>query len=143
MKRALLAALVGAGISVAASVPVSAHHSSAMYDKDTEVELAGTVKELQYTNPHSWLIVEVVGKDGKTVAWGFETEGPSTLLRAGIKTSSLKPGEKVVVKGNPLKDGRPAALLVSVTKADGSVLSTKAPLRRGPGGTPIDAPATP
>jgi hypothetical protein len=52
----------------------------------------------------------------------------------------LKPGEKVTVKGHPLKDGRPAALLVSVTKADGSVLSTDAALRRGPGGKPIDTP---
>ena len=53
---------------------------------------------------------------------------------------SLKPGEKIGVKGHPLKDGRPAALLVSVTKADGSVLSTTAALRKGPGGKPIEAP---
>jgi hypothetical protein len=140
VKRALWAAFVSAVISVIAAMPVSAHHSSAMYDKDKEVEMAGTVKELQYTNPHSWLIIEVVDKDGKTVDWGFETEGPSSLLRAGIKISSLKPGEKVVVKGNPLRDGRPAALLVSVAKADGSVLSPNAALRRAPGGKPIDTP---
>ena len=140
MKKAVLAAFLGVGVSIVGSVPVSAHHSSAAYDRDREVELAGTIKEFQYTNPHSWLIVEVVDKTGKTVDWGFEAEGPSTLLRAGIKISSLKPGEKIGVKGHPLKDGRPAALLVSVTKADGSVLSTTAALRRGPGGKPVDAP---
>ena len=143
MKNAVLAAFVGAGMLVMATVPVSAHHSSAGYDRDHDVELAGTIKEFQYTNPHSWLIVAVVGKGGETVDWGFEAEGPSTLLRAGIKISLLKPGEKVVVKGHPLKDGRPAAGLVSVAKADGSVFSPDAARRRGPGGKPIDAPATP
>ena len=143
MKQAILAAFVGASLSVMATVPVSAHHSSSMYDRDSTVELAGTIKQFQYTNPHSWLIVTVVGKDGTTVDWGFEAEGPSSLLRAGIKISLLKPGEKVVVKGHPMRDGRPAAGLVSVAKADGSVLSPDAARRRGPGGSPIDAPATP
>jgi Family of unknown function (DUF6152) len=143
MKNAVLAAFVGVGILVMGTRPLSAHHSSAMYDRDIDVELAGTIKEFQYTNPHSWLRVAAVDKDGKTVDWGFETEGPSSLLRAGIKISLLKPGERVVVKGHPLKDGRPAALLVSVTKPDGSVLSPDAALRRGPGGKPIETPATP
>ena len=69
-------------------------------------------------------------QDGPDGDWGFEAEGPSTLLRAGIKVSLLKPGEQVTVKGHPLRDGRPAALLVSVTKADGSVLGSD--LQRSP-----------
>ena len=143
MKKALLAVFLGAGISVSWNVQVSAHHSAAAYDRDADVEVSGTIKEFQYTNPHSWLFVEATDKAGKTVVWGFEAEGPSTLLRAGIKVSSLKSGEKVIVKGHPLKDGRAAALLVAVTKADGSVLSTTVALRRGPGGNPIDAPVAP
>ena len=142
MKKAVLAAFLGVGLSVMGSASASAHHSAAAYDRDREIELAGTIKEFQYTNPHSWLIVEVVDKTGKPVDWGFEAEGPSTLLRAGIKISSLKPGEKIAAKGHPLKDGRPAATLVSVTKADGSVLSTNAALRRGPGGKPLEEPST-
>src|SRR5882672_8952364 len=142
VKNAVLAAFLGASMSVMGSVPLLAHHSGAAYDRDSDVDVAGTIKEFQYTNPHSWLLVEVVDKTGKTVDWGFEAEGPSTLPRAGIKISALKPGEKVNVKGQPLKDGRPAAILVSVTKADGSVLSTNAALRRGPGGKPVDAPST-
>ena len=138
--KTVLAALLSAGIAGIASVDLAAHHSAIAYDRDADVELTGTVREFQYTNPHSWLYVQVVDKAGQTVDWGFEAEGPSTLLRAGIKVSLLKPGEKVTVKGHPLKDGRPAALLVSVTKTDGSVLSTDAALRRGPGGKPIDAP---
>jgi hypothetical protein len=134
------ATLLGAGMLVIGTVPTSAHHSAAAYDRNADIELTGTVREFQYTNPHSWLFVQVVDKTGQAVDWGFEAEGPSTLLRAGIKVSLLKPGEKVTVKGHPLKDGRPAAILVSVTKADGSVLSSDAALRRGPGGKPVDTP---
>ena len=139
MKNAF-ATLLGAGALVIGTAPVSAHHSAAAYDRDANVDLTGTIREFQYTNPHSWLFVQVVDKTGQTVDWGFEAEGPSTLLRAGIKVSMLKAGEKVTVKGHPLKDGRPAAILVSVTKADGSVLSSDPALRRAPGGKPIEAP---
>lgn len=142
MKR-VLAALMGAGMSVIGTVHLSAHHSGIAYDRNADVELTGTIREFQYTNPHSWLFVQAVDKTGQTVDWGFEAEGPSSLLRAGIKVSLLKPGEKITVKGHPLRDGRPAAILVSVTKADGSVLSSDAALRRGPGGTPVEAPSTP
>jgi hypothetical protein len=138
--KRVLAALLSAVITGIGTADLSAHHSAIGYDRNADVELTGTVREFQYTNPHSWLFVQVMDKAGQTVDWGFEAEGPSTLLRAGIKVSLLKPGEKVTVKGHPLKDGRPAALLVSVTKADGSVLSTDAALRRGPGGKPVEAP---
>jgi hypothetical protein len=137
--KTVLAALLSAGMTAIGTVDLSAHHSAIAYDRNADVELTGTVREFQYTNPHSWLYIQVVDKAGQTVDWGFEAEGPSTLLRAGIKVSLLKPGEKVTVKGHPLKDGRPAAILVSVTKADGSVLSTDAALRRGPGGKPVEA----
>jgi len=138
--KTLFATLLGAGVLVVGAVHLSAHHSAIAYDRNADVELTGTIREFQYTNPHSWLYVQVVDKTGQTVDWGFEAEGPSTLLRAGIKVSLLKPGEKISVKGHPLKDGRPAAILVSVTKADGSVLSSDVALRRGPGGKPIDTP---
>jgi hypothetical protein len=67
----------------------------------------------------------VTGPDGKSVEWGFEAEGPSSLLRAGIKAKSFVPGEKITVVGHPMRDGRPAGSLVSVTKADGTVLSPR------------------
>ncbi len=102
-----------------------AHHSGAMFDNQKNVTLQGTVVEFQYTNPHSWLQIMVAGSDGKQVQWGFEAEGPSTLLRAGIKAKSFMPGDKVTVVGHPMKDGRPAGGLVSVTKADGTVLSPR------------------
>ena len=120
MNKALMAAAIAA-----LATPALAHHSGAMFDPTKTVTLEGTVKEFQYTNPHSWLVVNVPDASGKVTEWSFEAEGPSTLLRAGIKKSSLMPGDKVTVKGHPLKDGRPGAGLMNVTKADGTVLNPR------------------
>jgi hypothetical protein len=124
MKRIVLTAIATAALAASAG-SAFAHHSGAMFDAAKEVSLQGTVKEFQYTNPHSWLVVNVPDASGKVVEWSFEAEGPSTLLRAGIKKSSLMPGDKVTVKGHPLKDGRPGAGLMTVVKADGTVLNPR------------------
>jgi hypothetical protein len=122
MKKVLIAACI-----VAMATPALAHHSGAMFDAAKTVTLAGTVKEFQYTNPHSWLQVMVSGADGKSVEWGFEAEGPSTLLRAGIKAKTFMPGDKVTIVAHPMKDGRPAGSLMTATKADGTVFSPRPP----------------
>ena len=120
MKRLLF------GISLAfAAGSIQAHHSAAMFDMSKTVTLQGTVKEFQYTNPHSWLQVLVASPDGKTVEWGFETEGPSTLLRVGIKLKTFQPGDKVTIVAHPMRDGRPAGAWVSATKADGTVYNLR------------------
>ena len=121
MKRAILAA--SAAILGLWADPALAHHSFAMFDRTKTITVAGTVKEFQYTNPHSWVIIMVPGADGKDVEWGFESEGPSTLLRNGVKRSSLLPGDKVSATGNPMRDGRPAGSLISITKGDGTVVN--------------------
>lgn len=124
MNKVLAAVSMAALAGLAA--PALAHHSGSMFDPTKTVTVEGTVKEFQYTNPHSWLQVMVTQPDGKVVEWGFEAEGPSTLLRAGIKAKSLLPGEKVTVMCHPMKDGRTAGSLMQVTKADGTVLSPRA-----------------
>ncbi len=91
------------------SLPAVAHHSAVMFDDAKEVTVTGTVKEFQYTNPHSWLLVDVKSADGTVTTWGFEAEGPSTLTRAGIRKSDLQPGTEITISGHPMKDGRPAA----------------------------------
>lgn len=103
-----------------------AHHSGAMFDDAKEVTVEGTVKEFQYTNPHSWLLVDVKDADGKVTTWGFEAEGPSTLLRAGIRRSDFAPGTKVSVTGHPMKDGRPAGAWVKAVRDDGKVFNPRA-----------------
>ena len=87
---------------------LSAHHSGSMFDGTSIVEVSGEVREFQYTNPHSWLLVDVTNDDGSVTTWGFEAEGPSTLMRAGIRKGDLPVGTPITIRGNPMKDGRSA-----------------------------------
>lgn len=93
-----------------------AHHSGSMFEPEKEITVKGVVKEFQYTNPHSWLIVTVTNEDGSTSNWGFEAEGPSTLLRAGIKKSDFSPGTAITITGRPMRDGRTAAYWIKATR---------------------------
>jgi hypothetical protein len=108
MVRGFAVALFAAAV-VAVAVPATAHHSGAMFDEKKTITVEGTVKEFQYTNPHSWLLVDVKNKDGSVTTWGFEAEGPTTLQRAGIRPSEFKTGTKITITGRPMKDGTPAA----------------------------------
>jgi hypothetical protein len=113
---AALSALTVAG----APALLDAHHSGTMFDEKKEVTLEGVVKEFQYTNPHSWLLVDVTNPDGTVTTWGFEAEGPSTMMQRKIRRSDFAPGTKVRITGHPMKDGRPAAAWTKgVRVADG------------------------
>src|ERR1700704_3907566 len=119
MTHTRLTALLAIGAAVVMAVPGMAHHSGAMFEPEKTITVEGVVKEFQYTNPHSWLLVDVKNKDGKVTTWGFEGEGPSTLQRSGIRPSDFKPGTKLKITGHPMKDGTPAAAWVEATRADG------------------------
>jgi len=108
------------------AAPVFAHHSAVMFDDQKEITVKGVVKEFQYTNPHSWLLVDVKNNDGTVTTWGFEAEGPSTLTRAGIRKSDLMPGTELTISGHPMRDGRPAASWIKATRADGKDLDPRA-----------------
>ena len=76
-----------------------AHHSQVEFDFKSVVEVAGTVKELDWRSPHARLYVDVVDGQGKLIDWNFELPSPMTLMRRGWKRNSLKPGDHVKVKG--------------------------------------------
>lgn len=110
--------------------PVMAHHSAVMFEPEKEITLEGVVKEFQYTNPHSWLLVDVTNEDGTVTTWGFEAEGPSTLMRSGIRKSDFSPGTEIIITGRPLRDGRPAAAWVrAVRKKDGKEFDPRSGFR--------------
>jgi hypothetical protein len=108
------------------AAPAFAHHSAVMFDDQKEITVSGTVKDFQYTNPHSWLLVDVKNDDGSVTTWGFEAEGPSTLTRAGIRRSDFAPGTAVTITGHPMRDGRPAAAWVRATRGDGKEFDPRA-----------------
>ena len=114
------------GALVLNAAPSFAHHSAVMFDDAKEVTVTGTIKEFQYTNPHSWLLVDVKNDDGSVTTWGFEAEGPSTLTRAGIRKSDFMPGTAITISGHPMRDGRPAAAWIKATRGDGKEFDPRA-----------------
>jgi hypothetical protein len=119
MKGTKLTGLLSIGLVAMFAVPGFAHHSGAMFEKVKTITVEGVVKQFQYTNPHSWLLVDVKNKDGSVTTWGFEAEGPSTLQRAGIRPSDFAVGTKLKITGHPMRDGSPAAAWVDAVRADG------------------------
>ncbi len=117
-RRGCVGLLLGTSLAIV-SAPALAHHSAAMFEEKRTITVEGVVKEFQFTNPHSWLLVDVTDKSGKVTTWGFEAEGPSTLQRAGIRPSEFPVGTKLTITGRPMKDGRPAAIWESAVRADG------------------------
>lgn len=106
--------MVAAAVALGAP-PALAHHSFAMFDNTKTVTLEGTVKEFQWTNPHSWIQVMVKDASGGDVEWSVEGGSPNGLARQGWKRASLKAGEKVVITIHPLKDGSAGGSLVNAT----------------------------
>jgi hypothetical protein len=114
------AALVGTAVLL--SVPVTAHHSAAMFDDTKVLELKGTVKELQWTNPHVWLQI-IVDEKGRKTEWSVEGGSPNSLSRQGWRATSFKAGDVVTVRINPMKDGTPAGNFVAARfESDGRTL---------------------
>src|SRR5215467_1117341 len=108
-----------------------AHHSAAGIDRTKTVTLVGTVKEFGWRNPHSYMEIDVLSEtDGAVVTWKVEMTSPAFLIRAGWKSTTLKPGDKVTVKVFPLRDGDPGGLFQSVTLASGEVLTERAAAAR-------------
>jgi hypothetical protein len=114
--------LLGIAVALAGAfaAPAFAHHSFAMFDADKTVTVTGTVKEVEWTNPHTWLRVMVMDQaTGQPVQWGFEMGPPAQQIRRGWKPDSLKPGDKFTLKMHPLKDGSRGGQLVEATLPDG------------------------
>jgi len=101
--------------------PLRAHHSAAMFDPSKTTEVTGTVKELQWTNPHIWIQVNVE-KTGAKEEWSFEGGSPNSLSRSGWKKSSFVPGQKVTIRYNPMRDGTHAGQFVAAKFEDGTTL---------------------
>jgi hypothetical protein len=105
-------ACAAAAVGLLVATPVLAHHSAAMFDDQKLIELKGTVKELQWTNPHIWLQL-YVEQDGKKVEWSIEGGSPNTLSRQGWRATTFRPGDVVTVRIRPMKDGSPAGNFVA------------------------------
>ena len=109
-------------VLASAALPAIAHHSFSMFDAGKEVVLKGTVKEFQWSNPHTWIQLNVTDADGKTLEWSIEGGSPNLVGRQGWKRNSFKPGDAVQITVHPLRDGQPGGSFVRAVLPDGSKL---------------------
>jgi Family of unknown function (DUF6152) len=121
MKSIWLAALLAIVGSVCGPSSVLAHHSGAMFDREKVVELKGTVKELQWSNPHIWIQL-VSRENGTDKEWSLEGGSPNTLSRQGWRSTTFKPGDEVTVRFNPMKDGTSAGAFIGARFSDGKTI---------------------
>jgi hypothetical protein len=120
MRRQLAALLFTGAFALAGGVAM-AHHSFAMFDQDNPIDLVGTVQEFKFTSPHTFILLQVKGADGATTVWNLEGGAPSGLVRDGWTSQTLKPGDELVLKVDPLRSGAPG----------GSWNATKAKFKNG------------
>jgi len=104
-----------------------AHHSPAVFDRTKEVKLVGSVKEFRWSNPHSFIELDVKNSKGETETWAIEMNPPSYLVKAGWKSSTIKPGEIVTITVNPLRTPETVGKFVSITLPNGQVLGENPP----------------
>ncbi len=110
-----------AGLAVAMSaIPALAHHSFAMFDAASSKTVEGTIKDFQWTNPHSWILMMVENAEGRPEQWAIEMGGPQGLVRQGWTPKTLMPGMKVKTVIHPLRDGSNGGQFMAVTLPDGT-----------------------
>jgi Family of unknown function (DUF6152) len=122
IKRTALGAILLAGMVAAVAGVAAAHHGFAVFDTGTQKSIAGTVKQFDWTNPHSWVWVDVTNDKGGVDTWGFEGMSPNFLARRGWTRTTLKPGDKITVTFFPLKDGSKGGSFLSAKRPNGEEL---------------------
>ena len=108
--------LLTAGILAATGV-VSAHHSiAAVYDRNASVTLKGVVAEFRLVNPHAFLTM-TVDRDGRSYVWKLELDNRSELADIGVRSDTLKPGDRLVATGSRARDGSRSIYALRIDRA--------------------------
>lgn len=123
MRFKLLNVLAAGALLLSATAPSIAHHSfAAEFDVTRPVRLSGVVKRMEFSNPHSWIYIEVTTVDGDIQEWAVEGAAPNALIRRGWNRNSLPPGTAINVQGFQARDRSFRAAGRDVTLPDGSSL---------------------
>ena len=122
-RRLVIAALT---ISTATAT-VSAHHSFAAFDMAKQETITGVVSRFDWTNPHTFIFVDVPNDKGVVETWAIEGMSPNYLGRRGWSKNSVKPGDKITVSIRPLKEGKTGGMFIRAQIGDRVLMPTGAP----------------
>jgi hypothetical protein len=122
MKTVYWLVLVAFAALYTSAPPALAHHSGAGFDSDKVIEITGTVKEFQFTNPHTWIQLIVEDAKGEKIEWSAEWGSPNNLGRQGIRPSTFPAGARVTMRIRPMLNGSPAGAFVGAKFADGKTV---------------------
>lgn len=123
-KRAIGVLTVAAGL-LSVSLPLSAHHGTAVFDTNKTLTLKGNVTEWVWSNPHCLLQFDVKNEGGQLVHWIAETQNPAEMVSLGWGKTSFKPGDEVTVSLMPVKNGNPFGRITLVVLPDGKTFITR------------------
>lgn len=122
LNRLLPVLFLATGLALA-SVRVFAHHSfSAEFDINKPIELRGRIVKVELINPHAWIHIEVINKNGVNETWMVEGGSPNALFRHGITKKSIPIGAELVVIGYQARDGGNRAVGRTLKLANGQSL---------------------
>ena len=110
-------------VLVVAVVPAAAHHSFAAFDMTNQKTVTGAVKQVDWTNPHIWIWIDVANDKGGSDTYAFEGMSPNFLARRGWTRSTLHTGDKITVSYRLMRDGKNGGMFISGTTAAGKVLT--------------------
>jgi Family of unknown function (DUF6152) len=131
--RIHLAAIIACAITTAA-LPISAHHSfAAEYDASKAIRITGVINKVEWTNPHSYLYIDVKDDHGNLVTWTSEGGAPNALSRRGFRRNDIKLGDTVTIDGYGAKDGSHLMDARRITLSDGRSFYSGTPGDGGPG----------
>jgi len=101
----------------------TAHHSFVAFNMNDQKTVTGTVKQVEWTNPHIWIWIDVPNDKGVAELYGFEGMSPNFLERRNWTRTTLKAGEKITITYRPLRDGKNGGMFVNGRMTDGTVLT--------------------
>ncbi|HEU5257036.1 MAG TPA: DUF6152 family protein [Vicinamibacterales bacterium] len=123
--RATRRALAVTAMICAVATGAGAHHAAApVFDLNAEKTVTGVVKQVDWTNPHIWVWVDVPNASGQVETWGFEGMSPNFLSRRGWTRTSLLPGMRISVTFRPLRDGKAGGMFMTGKLEDGNILTS-------------------
>jgi Family of unknown function (DUF6152) len=135
MKFRLFMVLAGLTLAAGSGLPLLAHHSfAAQYDATKAIRMTGTLVKIEWTNPHSYIYIDVKEDNGTVTKWTCEAGSLGALSRQGFKRSTVKFGDNIIVDGYRAKDGSRLMVALRVSLPNGKILLGEGVDNAGSGG---------